>query len=73
MSWQEPKVDWTNAGQPSYSDFNRVEGNTLVVRETETLPICVEVLADFPEHAAGRVFYHSVHQRIYTSTGTAWV
>ena len=73
MSFQTPKTDWTDSDVPGPSHFIRIEHNTLVVRNAETLPLLLEVLDDYPAHAQGRAFYHSVNERVYTSTGTAWV
>jgi hypothetical protein len=33
MSWQTPKTDWKSSDNPGPGDFNRIEGNMLVVRK----------------------------------------
>ena len=69
----EFKTDWTASDAIPDSDLNRIEGNTLHIREETTLPLVLEVLSDYPAHAMGRVFYHSEDKRTYISTGTEWV
>jgi hypothetical protein len=73
MPWETPKTDWQDSDVPSSGGFNRIEENTRTIREQDDMALLIEVRADFPAHSAGRVFYHTADERIYTSTGTEWV
>jgi hypothetical protein len=69
----EFKTDWAASDAIPDSDLKRIEENILHIREEATLPLVLEILSDYPAHAPGRIFYHSVDKRTYISTGTAWV
>jgi hypothetical protein len=69
----EFKTDWAASDAIPDSDLKRIEENILHIREEATLPLVLEALSDYPAHAPGRVFYHSLDKRTYISTGTAWV
>ena len=68
----EFKTDWAATDAITDSDLKRIEENILHIREEATLPLVLEVLSDYPAHALGRIFYHSVDKRTYVSTGTEW-
>ena len=39
MAWQAPKTDWSSESGVLYSDFNRIEGNILVLRNASGIQI----------------------------------
>lgn len=53
MTWQEPRVDWTEDGRLNFADLNRIEANTLWLSQ---IPIFIRsleiepVVTDWDEH-----------------------
>lgn len=76
MAWITPKTNWQggqDGDKPTATDFNRIEGNIVVVREQANLPLKYEVVSSFPAHAVGRVVFHTGNGRAYVSDGTNWI
>jgi len=40
--WSSPKTDWAPSDAPSTTDFNRIEGNAIVLRNTREISVSME-------------------------------
>lgn len=62
MVWQTPKTDWSSIPGITYNDFNRIEGNILLLRTADNI-----LIADIEGHFTSGTVEGALHE-LYTIT-----